>query len=77
MDINELTYQNVMDLMREDASLDYLRPINDMRPFTGLNNAFTVWDKDSVEHVVKLTENGFVSWKAVGQELFDNNHNRK
>ncbi|WP_438310830.1 hypothetical protein [Sporosarcina sp. FA9] len=75
IDIYGLKYEEVMDLMKEDESLDYLRPIKDMRPFKGLNNALTVWNKDNVEHVVKLTENGFVSWKSIGQELFENNHN--
>lgn len=76
-DIYKLTYKEIMELMKSDNSLDYLRPIKDMRPFKGLNNALTVWNKDNEEYVVKLTENGFVSWKAVGQELFENNHNWK
>lgn len=74
MEMNELTYGDVIEMIREDKTLDHLRPIKDMRPFKGLNNALTVWDKDNVEHVVKLTENGFVSWEAAGQELFINNH---
>jgi|GEM_PF-6682738 len=77
MNIYELTYTELMDLMIKDESLEYLRPFQDMRPFKGLNNALTIWDEDNVEHVVKLTENGFVSWKAVGQELFDINHKWK
>jgi len=52
-----------------------LRPIKDKKTFKGLNNAMTVWDKNNVEYVVNLTEQGFVSWLTVGQELFENNHN--
>ena len=71
----ELTFDEIIRMIKAEESLDYLRPIRDMRPFKGLNNALTVWDKDNTEHVVKLTEHGFVSWEAVGQELFKNNHN--
>lgn len=74
MSVDKLTYEGVIGLIKEDEALDYLRPIKDMRPFRGLNNALTVWDKDNTEYVVKLTEDGFVSWKSVGQELFENNH---
>lgn len=72
--IYDLTYKEIMGKIKEDDSLNYLRPIKDMRPFKGLNNALTVWDMNNEEYVVKLTEHGFVSWRAVGQELFDNNH---